>query len=180
MPNEGAFYGPKIEFSLRDYIGRIWQCGTMQIDFVIPGKLNSLYTNKDNFKLNPVVLHRAILGSIERFIGIMLEENKGYLPFWINPNKIAIISVKNKHTCWIACIYRKIGYFFQEVKVDMRNKRLSYKLKNNIKDKTKYILIIGSNENKNKTLSLYYKNSLTVNMSLSKFVRKIKLDLYRR
>ena len=129
QPGEGAFYGPKIEFSLRDSLGRVWQCGTMQLDFYIPGRLGAHYIAADGSKCVPVMLHRAILGSMERFIGVLLEESNGNLPVWLAPIQVVLMNITDKqavHVKKIAEILKKSGL---RVKYDLRNEKIGFKIR---------------------------------------------------
>ncbi len=174
-PGEGAFYGPKLEFVLRDAIGRDWQCGTLQVDFVLPERLNASYIGEDGQKHRPVMLHRAILGSFERFIGILIENYSGRLPAWLSPVQVALATINsncNDYANEIATILRE-----NEVRciTDFRNEKLNYKLRELSLQKINFIAIIGDREFKNKNVVLRTLGSMEQEVhSLDEFIKKIK------
>ena len=174
-PGEGAFYGPKLEFVLRDAIGRDWQCGTLQVDFVLPERLNASYIGEDGQKYRPVMLHRAILGSFERFIGILIENYSGRLPAWLSPVQVALATINsncNDYANEIASILRE-----NEVRciTDFRNEKLNYKLRELSLQKINFIAIIGDREFKNKNVVLRTLGSKEQEVhSLDEFIKKIK------
>jgi threonyl-tRNA synthetase len=143
---EGAFYGPKIEFSLTDSLDRVWQCGTIQLDFSMPSALSASYINEDGNKATPVMIHRAILGSIERFIGILIEHYGGKLPFWLSPRQIIIANIADKHVEFA----KKIEKVFLDnnfrCSLDLRNEKIGYKIRELIIAKIPYVVIIGDKE----------------------------------
>ena len=146
QPGEGAFYGPKIEFSLRDCIGRIWQCGTIQVDFSMPGRLGAEYVAEDGSRKVPVMLHRAILGSLERFLGILIEQHAGALPLWLAPVQCVvatIVSDVDEYALDVAGRLREAGY---RVELDLRNEKISYKVREHSVQKVPYILVLGKRE----------------------------------
>ena len=143
---EGAFYGPKIEFNIKDSIGRLWQCGTIQLDFSMPERFELEYTGSDGKKHRPVMIHRAIYGSLERFIGILTENFEGKFPFWISPSQIRVLSVseaQNEHSKLISDWLISYGY---RVEVDVRNEKIGYKIRDSILKKANFLLIIGDKE----------------------------------
>ena len=146
QPGEGAFYGPKIEFSLKDCIGRVWQCGTMQVDFSMPGRLGAEYIAEDGSKQVPVMLHRAILGSIERFLGILIEQHAGALPAWLAPHQVVIATIvtnANEYAEKVAESCRNAGL---RVELDLRNEKIGYKVREHSLQKVPAILCIGKRE----------------------------------
>ncbi|QJC34811.1 threonine--tRNA ligase [Enterobacteriaceae endosymbiont of Donacia piscatrix] len=151
---EGAFYGPKIEFSFFDYLNREWQCGTIQLDYILPKCLKLFYINKDNKRSIPVIIHRAILGSLERFIGIILEEFSGYLPIWLAPIQIIILSISEKHTEYVLKIFKIIKKNNIRIKFDIKNKQISFKIRKYTMQHIPYILICGDQEIKNNFISV--------------------------
>jgi threonyl-tRNA synthetase len=145
-PGEGAFYGPKLEFVLRDAIGRDWQCGTFQVDFVLPDRLGATYIGEDSARHTPVMLHRAILGSFERFIGILIENYAGRLPLWLAPTQIAIATIVSDaddyaHEVMAAC--KKAGL---RVELDLRNEKINYKVREHSLAKTPVMMVVGRRE----------------------------------
>jgi threonyl-tRNA synthetase len=146
QPGEGAFYGPKIEFSLRDCIGRIWQCGTIQVDFSMPDRLDATYIAEDSSRQTPVMLHRAILGSLERFIGILIEEYAGHFPLWLSPVQIVILSIADRHAEYAQNIQQKLEKQGFRVKTDLRNEKIGFKIREHSIQRTPYLLVIGDQE----------------------------------
>jgi threonyl-tRNA synthetase len=151
---EGAFYGPKLEFTLRDSLGREWQCGTIQVDFNLPRLLGAEYVGTDSARHPPVMLHRAILGSLERFIGILIEHFAGDLPLWINPQQARILPVSEKyleHSREIQVRFREAGLACE---VDARNEKIGFKIREGEKEKVPYLIIVGEKEAASGTVSL--------------------------
>ena len=145
-PGEGAFYGPKIEYSLKDAIGRVWQCGTMQVDFNMPGRLGAEYVAEDNARKTPVMLHRAIVGSMERFIGILLEHYAGALPLWLAPVQAVVLNISEHQADYargVAGALRQHGF---RVDADLRNEKITYKIREHSLQKLPYQLIVGDKE----------------------------------
>jgi threonyl-tRNA synthetase len=145
-PGEGAFYGPKIEFSLKDSIGRVWQCGTLQLDFFLPDRLGAEYVAEDNSRKVPVMLHRAILGSMERFIGILIEHHAGALPLWLAPVQAVIANISEGQAAYcreIAQVLRAAGV---RVEADLRNEKINYKIREHSLQKLPYQLVVGDKE----------------------------------
>ena len=177
-PGEGAFYGPKLEFILEDSIGREWQCGTLQVDFVLPKSLDATYIGKDGHKYRPVILHRAILGSLERFIAVLIEHYSGRLPLWLSPIQVVVLSVDNLYNDYINEIIKMLKNFNIRVLVDLHNNKISYKIREFSILKIPIILVIGNNEVKEKTVSVRYlgKNVKEV-LALDKWISKLKEDI---
>ncbi len=146
QPGEGAFYGPKIEFSLEDCLGRVWQCGTIQLDFSMPERLGASYIDESSSKKVPVMIHRAILGSLERFIGILIEHFAGALPLWLSPNQVVICSVTQKNNEYVASIAKKLMDASIRVTTDLRNEKIGFKIREHTLQKVPYILVIGAKE----------------------------------
>ena len=142
----GAFYGPKLDFVLTDAIGRDWQCGTLQADFNLPGRFNSTYVNEKGNKSVPVLLHRAVLGSFERFIGIMLENYGGNLPFWLAPTQVVITTITDAANEYAVTLFNLLKSNDIRVKLDNRNEQISYKIREHSLLKVPHILIVGTNE----------------------------------
>jgi threonyl-tRNA synthetase len=154
MPGEGAFYGPKIEFTLLDAIGRPWQCGTMQVDFSMPGRLGAEYVAEDNSRKVPVMLHRAILGSFERFIGVLIENYAGALPLWLAPVQAVTMNITDAQAHYaetVASVLNKAGL---RVETDLRNEKISYKIREHSLQKLPYQLIVGEKERAASTVAL--------------------------
>ena len=143
---EGAFYGPKLEFVLKDCLGREWQCGTLQVDFNLPQRFGITYVDKDGNKRTPVMIHRALVGSIERFIGILIEHYAGKFPVWLAPTQIAVLPVTDKVYGYANLVYRQIADLGYRVEMDIRNETISYKIRENFKKKIPIVIIIGEYE----------------------------------
>jgi len=153
-PGEGAFYGPKIEFSLKDCLGRVWQCGTIQVDFSMPGRLGAEYTGKDDKKHTPVMLHRAILGSLERFIGILIEEHAGKFPFWLAPTQVVVCNISENQSDYVLEITKKMKAAGFRVESDLRNEKVGYKVRAHTLQRVPFILVVGEREKEESTVSV--------------------------
>jgi threonyl-tRNA synthetase len=153
-PGEGAFYGPKIEFSLKDSIGRVWQCGTLQVDFSMPGLLGAEYVAEDNTRKVPVMLHRAILGSMERFIGILIEHHAGAFPLWLAPLQVAVLNISEhqaEYASEVANVLRRAGF---RAEADLRNEKITYKIREHSLQKLPYQAIVGDKEVASRTVAV--------------------------
>jgi threonyl-tRNA synthetase len=145
-PGEGAFYGPKIEYSLKDGIGRVWQCGTMQVDFSMPGRLGAEYVAEDNTRRTPVMLHRAIVGSMERFIGILIEHHAGAFPLWLAPEQVVVMSITERHAAYAQAVKENLTKQGFRASADLRNEKISYKIREHSLQKLPYQLVVGDKE----------------------------------
>jgi threonyl-tRNA synthetase len=154
QPGEGAFYGPKIEFSLKDCIGRVWQCGTIQVDFSMPERLNAVYVADDSSKKTPVMLHRAILGSMERFIGILIEHYAGFFPLWLAPVQVAVLSITDAQADYVEKIASELGRHGLRVVSDLRNEKIGFKIREHTMQHVPYLLVIGEKEAATGTVAL--------------------------
>ncbi|MDR2710089.1 MAG: threonine--tRNA ligase [Burkholderiales bacterium] len=146
LPGEGAFYGPKVEYHMKDSIGRSWQCGTMQVDFFMPGRLGAEYVDEDNSRKTPVMLHRAIVGSLERFIGILIENHAGAMPLWLAPMQAVVMCITDRQAVYakeIQQMLKKCGF---RVHADLRNEKITYKIREHSLQKLPYQLIVGDKE----------------------------------
>ena len=146
QPGEGAFYGPKIEFTLRDCIGRAWQCGTIQVDFSMPGRLDATYVAEDGSKHVPVMIHRAILGSLERFIGILIENYAGNLPFWLAPTQAVMMNITDKHSKYVSKVLEMLKNQGFRVISDLRNEKIGFKIREHTIAHIPYMLVAGDRE----------------------------------
>jgi len=146
QPGEGAFYGPKIEFSLRDSLQRVWQCGTIQVDFSMPERLDAHYIAEDGSRQTPVMLHRAILGSLERFIGILIEEHAGLLPTWLSPTQVAVLNITDEQTDTVNRITETLQKQQIRAIADLRNEKIGYKIREHTLQRVPYLLVIGNRE----------------------------------
>ena len=173
---EGAFYGPKIEFVLRDAIGRDWQCGTLQVDLNLPGRLGATFVDKDGSKKTPVMLHRALFGSLERFIGILIENYAGKLPFWLNPAQVVVLPISEEHNKYAKKIFEDIFKEGINCEVDLRNQKINYKIREHSLTKVPLLFICGDKESKEKSVTIrklgFEKQE---KIKLDKAIHKIKL-----
>lgn len=143
---EGAFYGPKIEFALRDCLGREWQCGTVQLDFALPGRLDATYVAEDNSRKTPVMIHRAILGSIERFIGIITEEYAGFFPAWLAPTQAVVMNITDSQSDYVQQVVKTLSDAGLRVKADLRNEKVGFKIREHTLRRVPYMLVCGDKE----------------------------------
>jgi threonyl-tRNA synthetase len=146
QPGEGAFYGPKIEFSLKDCIGRVWQCGTIQVDFSMPGRLGASYVAEDGSRQVPVMLHRAILGSLERFTGILIEQHAGTFPTWLSPVQVMVMVIADRHAEYAGQVFKTLESKGIRVKIDLRNEKIGFKIREHSMQRVPYLVIIGDKE----------------------------------
>lgn len=154
QPGEGAFYGPKIEFSLADSLERVWQCGTVQVDFSMPERLEAAYIGEDGAKHTPVMLHRAILGSMERFLGILIEHHAGYFPLWLAPVQVAILNITDSQADYAASLRQRLEQEGIRAISDLRNEKIGFKIRDHSMQRVPYLVIVGEKELESQTLSL--------------------------
>ena len=175
LPGEGAFYGPKIEFTLTDSLSREWQCGTVQLDFSMPSALSASYIDENGDKAIPVMIHRAILGSMERFIGILIEHYGGKLPFWLCPEQLVIVNISNKHIGFAKDINEMFKKNAFRSSLDLRNEKIGYKIRELIIAKVPYIVIIGDKEVSAGKISVREYDGTELNLiSTTEFIEKLK------
>lgn len=177
QPGEGAFYGPKIEFSLKDCIGRVWQCGTLQLDFNLPERLEAEYVTEDNNRRHPVMLHRAILGSFERFIGILIEHYEGAFPLWLAPVQAVVANITDNQREYckeVAGVLAEQGF---RVHADLRNEKIGFKIREHTLAKVPYLLVIGDKEVENRTIALRTRNGQDLgSLPLDAIVARFRAD----
>jgi len=174
-PGEGAFYGPKLEFVLTDAIGRDWQCGTLQVDFVLPNRLGAYYVDIDGQKKHPVMLHRAILGSLERWIGILIEQYSGRMPLWLAPIQVTICSITNNTNDYILKIQKDLDKVGIRNEIDLRNEKIGYKIREHSNNAIPIIIVIGDKEQETKTVAVRYLGSKNQeNLDLETFIENVK------
>jgi threonyl-tRNA synthetase len=154
LPGEGAFYGPKIEFSLKDCIGRVWQCGTMQVDFSMPGRLDASYIDEHGERQVPVMLHRAILGSFERFIGILIENFEGKLPLWLAPVQAVVLNITDKQSQFIEEVAEVLQNSGLRVQTDVRNEKIGFKIREWTLQRVPYLLVAGDREVESRSVAV--------------------------
>ena len=181
LPGEGAFYGPKIEFSLKDCLGRIWQCGTIQVDFSMPERLNAQYVAEDGSRKIPVMLHRAILGSFERFIGILIEHYEGKFPTWLAPCQVMIINITDSQSKYVEDLTNSMKNKGFRVENDLRNEKIGFKIREHTIQKIPYLLIIGEREVESSTLAVRSSDGKDLgSMTLTEFVSVLEQDIFSR
>ncbi|HUW35744.1 MAG TPA: threonine--tRNA ligase [Rhodocyclaceae bacterium] len=146
QPGEGAFYGPKIEFSLKDCLGRVWQCGTLQLDFALPGRLGAEYIGEDNARHTPVMLHRAVLGSLERFIGILIEHHAGAFPLWLSPVQAVVMNISEAQSDYAKALAERLTAAGLRVESDLRGEKINYKIREHSLLKRPYLIVVGDKE----------------------------------
>ena len=154
QPGEGAFYGPKIEYSLRDCLNRVWQLGTIQLDFSMPGRLGATYIAEDNSKQVPVMLHRAILGSIERFIGILIEHHAGSFPLWLSPVQAVVMNITDRQADFCKEVAKSLLDKGFRAELDLRNEKIGFKIREHTLQRTPYLLVVGDREMENRSVAL--------------------------
>ncbi|HMS26852.1 MAG TPA: threonine--tRNA ligase [Burkholderiaceae bacterium] len=178
LPGEGAFYGPKIEYTLKDALGREWQCGTIQVDPNLPERLDAEFVGEDGGRHRPIMLHRAIVGSLERFIGILIEEHAGALPFWLAPVQIAILNITDTQAEYAQNVAKRLKNKGFRVELDLRNEKITYKIREHSMQKLPYILVIGDKEMAAGSVAVRARGNVDLGvMSLDDFETKIANDV---
>jgi threonyl-tRNA synthetase len=177
-PGEGAFYGPKIEYTLKDAIGRHWQCGTIQVDFSMPERLDAEYVGEDGARHRPVMLHRAIVGSLERFIGILIEESAGALPAWLAPVQIAVLNITDAQADYARSVAKTLQNQGLRVNLDLRNEKITYKIREHSMQKLPYLVVVGDKEMAAGAVAVRARGGQDLGvMSLDAFVQKVLGDI---
>ena len=175
---DGAFYGPKIDFSLKDSLSRVWQLGTIQLDFSMPGRLNASYIDADGTKDTPVMIHRAILGSLERFVGILIEHYSGNLPLWLAPTQITILNITDKHKEYSTSINNQLIQLGYRSECDLSNEKIGYKIRNHAMTRVPYMLIIGDKELEDKKVTVRDRTGNDLgSMSIDQFCEMLKNEI---
>lgn len=178
LPGEGAFYGPKVEYHIKDAIGRSWQCGTLQLDLVLPERLDAEYVSEDNSRKRPVMLHRAILGSFERFLGILLENHAGALPAWLAPEQVLVLNIADSQAEYaenVVQLLQKQGF---RAKADLRNEKITYKIREHSLQKIPYLLVVGDKERDASQVAVRARGNVDLGvMSVSAFVERLQQDV---
>ena len=181
LPGEGAFYGPKIEFTLQDCLGRNWQCGTVQLDFALPERLGASYVGEDNERYQPVMIHRAILGSLERFIGILIEEYAGKFPTWLSPMQAVVMNITDKQSEYCEKIVKKLKENGFRAKVDLRNEKIGFKIREHTLKRVPYLLVVGDKEMENGEIAIRTRGGEDLGkMSVDDFIAKISEEVQSR
>ncbi|WP_292979755.1 threonine--tRNA ligase [Nitrosomonas sp.] len=181
QPGEGAFYGPKIEFTLKDSLGRKWQCGTLQLDFSMPARLGAGYIAEDNTKKIPVMLHRAILGSMERFIGILIEHHAGALPLWLSPEQVIVLNISKNQADYVLSITDQLKQVGIRASSDLRNEKISYKIREHSMQKVPYLLIVGDKEVESQTVTVRERSGQDLgSMAIEDFISRAQNEITER
>ena len=181
QPGEGAFYGPKIEFSLKDCIGRVWQCGTIQVDFSMPERLGASYVDEHSQKQVPVMLHRAIVGSMERFLGILIEEYAGAFPAWLAPIQAVIISISEKQADYAKKVEESLKKQGFRVDADLRNETIGLKIREHSLQRVPYQIVVGAKEQENESVAVRTRSGDDLgSMSLPDFITRLQSDIASR
>ena len=181
LPGEGAFYGPKIEFSLKDCIGRVWQLGTMQVDFSMPGRLEAQYVAEDGSRRTPVMLHRAILGSFERFIGILIENFEGAFPAWLAPTQAVVLNITEKQDDYVHFVQDSLENKGFRVQADLRNEKIGFKIREHTIQRIPYLLVVGDKEVESKTVAVRTRSGQDLgSLSIEEFADHLAGDVAMR
>jgi threonyl-tRNA synthetase len=178
LPGEGAFYGPKIEYTLKDALGRPWQCGTIQVDPNLPERLDAEFVGEDGARHRPVMLHRAIVGSLERFIGILIEESAGALPAWLAPVQVAVLNITDAQAEYAKSVANTLQNQGLRVHLDLRNEKITYKIREHSMQKLPYLVVIGDKEMAAGAVAVRARGGQDLGaMSLDAFVQKVLSDV---
>jgi threonyl-tRNA synthetase len=178
LPGEGAFYGPKIEFSLKDCIGRVWQLGTIQVDFSMPGRLDAQYVAEDGSRQVPVMLHRAVLGSFERFIGILIEHYEGVFPTWLAPRQVVVLNITDKQSEYAQKVEDSLKNNGFRVTSDLRNEKIGFKIREHTIQKVPYLLVVGDKEVESQTVAVRARRGEDLgSMDLDAFIARLTDDV---
>ncbi len=181
QPGEGAFYGPKIEFTLHDSIGRAWQCGTIQVDFSMPGRLGAHYIAEDNSKQTPVMIHRAILGSVERFIGILIEHYAGLFPLWLAPVQVVVLNITDRQAEYVNEVAKTLRNNGFRAEIDLRNEKIGFKIREHTLQRTPYLLVIGDREVDTRTLAVRNRQGEDLGiLELDAFIDRLRDEVANR
>lgn len=181
LPGEGAFYGPKIEYQIKDALGRSWQCGTIQLDYVLPERLDAEYVAEDNARKRPVMLHRAILGSFERFLGILIEHYEGSFPVWLAPAQVAVINITDNQADYVKLVEKTLRDKGIRVIPDLRNEKIGFKIREHTIQRVPYLLVVGDKEVENQSLAVRTRDGQDLGvMTLEAFIEHLTADIARR
>lgn len=177
LPGEGAFYGPKIEYHVKDALGRSWQCGTLQLDFVLPERLNAEYVTENNDRARPVMLHRAILGSLERFIGILIENHAGSFPLWLAPVQMVIMNITENQADYCREVAARLQAAGFRVELDLRNEKIGYKIRDNSQYRFPYQIVVGDKEKQENKVAVRRKAEDLGSLDLDDFIAKLQQEI---
>lgn len=177
LPGEGAFYGPKIEYHVKDAIGRSWQCGTLQLDFVLPDRLDAEYVTESNGRARPVMLHRAILGSLERFIGILIENHAGSFPLWLAPVQMVVMNITEHQTDYCRQVVERLRAENFRVELDLRNEKIGYKIRDNSQYRFPYQIVVGDKEKQENKVAVRRKAEDLGSLNIDDFISQLKQEI---
>ena len=177
LPGEGAFYGPKIEYHVKDALGRSWQCGTLQLDFVLPERLNAEYVTENNDRARPVMLHRAILGSLERFIGILIENHAGSFPLWLAPVQMVIMNITENQADYCREVAAKLQATGFRVELDLRNEKIGYKIRDNSQYRFPYQIVVGDKEKQENKVAVRRKAEDLGSLNVDDFIAQLQQEI---
>ena len=181
LPGEGAFYGPKIEYHLKDSIGRSWQCGTVQVDFSMPTRLGAEYVAEDNTRKTPVMLHRAIVGSLERFIGILIENHAGAMPTWLAPTQVVVMNISDNSAEYAKKVTQNLKKQGFRVHCDLRNEKITYKIRDHALQKHPYLVVVGDKEQENNLVAVRARGGIDLGvMTIDAFEKKLTEDVHHQ
>ncbi len=181
QPGEGAFYGPKIEFTLKDTLGRLWQCGTIQLDFNLPARLGAEYVAEDNSRKTPVMLHRAILGSMERFIGILIEHHAGNFPLWLAPVQVMVMNISENQAGYAHAVVRTLRAAGIRAGADLSNNKITYKIREHSLQKLPYLAVVGDKERETHRVSVRARGNQDLGqLGLDDFIARLKSEIQTR
>jgi threonyl-tRNA synthetase len=178
LDGEGAFYGPKIEYHIKDALGRSWQCGTLQLDMVLPERLGAEYVAEDNSRRRPVMLHRAIVGSMERFLGILIEHHAGAMPAWLAPTQAVVMNIAESQAQYAAAVVQTLQKQGLRIEADLRNEKISYKIREHTLEKVPYLLVVGDKERDAQTVAVRARGGVDLGvMPIDTFVERLRQDV---
>ena len=177
LPGEGAFYGPKIEYHVKDAIGRSWQCGTLQLDFVLPDRLDAEYVTENNGRARPVMLHRAILGSLERFIGILIENHAGSFPLWLAPVQMVVMNITEHQADYCRQVVERLRAENFRVELDLRNEKIGYKIRDNSQYRFPYQIVVGDKEKQENKVAVRRKAEDLGSLNIDDFISQLKQEI---
>jgi threonyl-tRNA synthetase len=174
LDGEGAFYGPKIEYHIKDALGRSWQCGTLQLDMVLPERLGAEYVAEDNSRRRPVMLHRAIVGSMERFLGILIEHYAGAMPPWLAPTQAVVMNIAESQAEYAMGLVQSLQKQGLRIEADLRNEKISYKIREHTLEKVPYLLVVGDKERDAQTVAVRARGGVDLGvMPIDTFVERL-------
>ena len=181
MPGEGAFYGPKIEYTLKDALGREWQCGTIQVDPNLPERLDAEFVGEDGHRHRPLMLHRAIVGSLERFIGILIEQYAGALPAWLAPEQVVVLNITDAQAEYAQNVAQTLQNQGFRALTDLNNDKITYKIRSHATRKLPYILVVGDKEKENGTVAVRARGNQDLGvMPVEAFMQLLRDDVARK